>query len=73
MTNQNVVPEHGFLRLPQVLEVFPVSRSNWWAGIRSGRYPAGVKLSPRTTAWLRSDIEALCSRQAGKESMKSAK
>ena len=41
----------GFLRLPEVLVLIPVSRSGWWAGIRAGRYPRGVKLGPRTTAW----------------------
>ena len=47
------------LRLPQVLAMFPVSRSSWWAGIKESRYPAGIKIAPRTTAWRRSDIEAL--------------
>ncbi|MFM1907985.1 MAG: hypothetical protein RLZZ591_1662 [Pseudomonadota bacterium] len=44
------------LRLAQVLEVFPVSKSTWWAGVRTGRYPRPVSLSPRTTAWRASDI-----------------
>lgn len=47
------------LRLPSVLARVPVSRSAWWAGVKSGRYPAGVKLSKRTTCWKSSDIEAL--------------
>jgi len=37
----------------------PVSKSSWWAGVKSGRYPKPVKLGPRTTAWKRSDIEKL--------------
>jgi prophage regulatory protein len=45
------LPPTGFLRLPQVLAVFPISRSQWYAGVKSGRYPQGVKLGPRTTAW----------------------
>lgn len=49
----------GFLRLPQVLELIPVSKSTWWAGCKSGRYPQPVKLSARTTAWRVEDIEAL--------------
>jgi len=52
-------PEAGFVRLPQILEVFPVSSSTWWAGVRSGRFPAGVKLSANTTAWRVEDIRAL--------------
>jgi prophage regulatory protein len=57
--NLNSLPPAGFMRLPQVLEVFPVSKSNWWAGVKTQRYPAGVKLSPKTTAWRVSDIQEL--------------
>ncbi len=58
----------GFYRLPTVLTKIPVSRSAWWQGIKDGRYPAGIKIGPRTTAWLQSDIEDLCARlkQGGK-------
>ena len=52
----------GFYRLPTVLTKIPVSRSAWWQGIKDGRYPAGIKIAPRTTAWLQSDIEELCAR-----------
>lgn len=58
-SDKQPTPESGFLRLPQVLEIFPVSASTWWAGCRSGRFPPGVKLSPRTTAWRASDIKTL--------------
>jgi len=51
--------EAGFLRLPQVLEIFPVGKSTWWQGIKSGKYPSGVKLSSRVTAWRVEDIRKL--------------
>jgi len=50
---------NGFLRLRDVLRRIPVSRSNWWDGIRAGRYPQGVKLSERTTAWRNKDLDRL--------------
>ena len=50
----------GFLRLPQVLEIIPISKSSWWKGIQEGRFPKPVKLTERTSAWLRADIDALC-------------
>lgn len=59
MPSQNSPESLRLLRLPEVLALFPVSRSCWWAGISSGRYPAGIKIGPRTTAWRLSDIEAL--------------
>ena len=31
--------------------IVPCSRSSWWAGVKSGRFPAPVKLGPRTTCW----------------------
>jgi len=52
-------PTTGFLRLDEVLKVFPVAKSTWWQGIRDGRYPKGVKLSARTTAWRAEDIKRL--------------
>ena len=47
------------LRLPQVLELIPISRASWWRGVRAGRYPRPVKLGERTTAWRLSDVMAL--------------
>ena len=47
------------LRLPQVLEIIPVSKSTWWKGCKEGRYPQPVHPSPRTTAWRKCDIDAL--------------
>jgi prophage regulatory protein len=58
MDNQ-ILPETGFIRLPAVLKVFPVSKSTWWAGIKDGRFPKPVKLSQKITAWRVQDIRAL--------------
>jgi predicted DNA-binding transcriptional regulator AlpA len=49
----------GLLRLPAILKLIPVSRSTWWAGVRSGRFPQPIKLGPRITAWKAADIAAL--------------
>jgi prophage regulatory protein len=46
-------------RLPQVLDRIPVSRSSWFAGIQSGRYPKGYSLGLRTTVWRSDEIEQL--------------
>jgi predicted DNA-binding transcriptional regulator AlpA len=53
------LPQNGFVRLPTVLAVFPVSKSTWWAGIKEGKFPQPVKLTQRTTAWRVEDIKAL--------------
>ncbi len=64
------LPETGFLRLPQIIGdpnaqppipgVIPVSKSTWWAGVRSHRYPQPVRtLGKRITCWRVEDIRAL--------------
>ncbi len=57
--NYPELPKVGFLRLPQVLAFLPISRSAFWAGVKSGKYPKPVKLSPRCTAWRVEDIKKL--------------
>ena len=56
------LPVIGFLRLPQILEIIPVSKSAWWQGCKDGRFPKPVKLGPKTTAWRAEDIAALIER-----------
>lgn len=63
------IDNSALLRLPQVLALIPVSRSAWWAGCKSGRYPKPVKLGPRTTAWRVSDIKDLLKRLDYKDSI----
>jgi predicted DNA-binding transcriptional regulator AlpA len=64
------LPETGFLRITQIIvnpkaeppipAVIPVSKSTWWEGVKSGRYPKPVKsLGLRITAWRVEDIRAL--------------
>lgn len=53
------LPETGFIRLPAVLAVFPISKSAWYEGIRKGVYPAPCKLSERTAAWAVESIRDL--------------
>lgn len=56
-----------FLRVHQIIgdrkrgidPIIPISRAAWWAGIKAGRYPQGVKLGPKTTVWRAADIETL--------------
>lgn len=49
----------GYVRLPEVLSAYPVSRSTWLAGVKNGQYPQPVKLSARVVAWRVADILSL--------------
>jgi prophage regulatory protein len=53
------IPEIGFVRLKQILEVIPLGKTCWWEGVKSGRFPKPVKLSARCTAWRAEDIHKL--------------
>jgi len=62
MSQLSALPETGFVRLCSILAPrgpIPVSKSTWWAGVKSGRYPKPVKLGPRITAWRVEDIRTL--------------
>lgn len=65
--HQTPIPTYGFLRLPQILQIFPISRSAWWAGCKTGRYPKPVKLGPRTTVWRAEDITAFAQSLGSRE------
>lgn len=51
----------ALLRLPEVLAIFPISRSTWYQGIKDGRYSLPVKIVTRASAWRVSEIEKLIS------------
>lgn len=46
----------GYLRLPQVLRLIPVSKSTWFRGIKAGKYPAPVKIGVRASGWRVVDV-----------------
>jgi len=64
----NTLPQTGFLKIrtiigdrnanPPIPAIIPVSRSTFWSGVKSGRFPAPVKLGERCTAWRVEDIRA---------------
>lgn len=63
------LPTEGYLRLPQIIgdktanpiipAVIPVCKSTWWQGVKSGKFPKPIKLSPRVTVWKVIDIRQL--------------
>jgi prophage regulatory protein len=59
------LPESGFIRLKNIIAPYgpiPVSKSTWWAGVKSKRFPQPIKLGPKITAWRVEDIRALIER-----------
>ena len=69
------LPATGYVRLstiigdssaePPIPALIPVSKSTWWAGVRSGRFPQPTRaLGPNITAWRAEDIRDLIERVA---------
>jgi prophage regulatory protein len=54
-----LLPVEGFVRLPKILQLFPIGRSTWWQGVKTGKYPQPVKLAERTTVWKAKDIREM--------------
>lgn len=55
--SHHLLPESAaFVRLPTILKILPISPSTWWAGVKSGHFPKGVRLGRRITAWCVEDI-----------------
>lgn len=55
-------PMTGFVRLKQILAPrgpLPISRSGFWAGVKSGRFPKARKISAKVSVWRAEEINAL--------------
>lgn len=59
MLKNNHSEARGFIRLPEVLTLIPISKSRWYEGIKLGQFPAPIKLTERTSAWRVEDINLL--------------
>lgn len=44
---------------PPIRPVVPVSKSTWWSGVRSGRFPPAIKVTKGVSAWRWEDIHRL--------------
>lgn len=68
----NPLPETGLVRLAQIIgdpkadppiaPILPISKSSWWNGVKSGKYPAAIKLGRHTTCWRVEDIRRIAER-----------
>jgi len=56
------LPETGFLRLNQVLQLIPYKKTAWYAGLKAGRFPKPVPLGARARGYRVEDIRDLIQR-----------
>lgn len=54
--DQPVLPSTGFVRQRLLLRFVPFSKSTLWRRVKTGDFPAPVKLSSGITAWKAEDV-----------------
>jgi len=60
--DSNSFKNHGLLRVKQIVGIdglIPISKSAWWAGVKSGKFPQPINGNPlgsKTTVWRAEDI-----------------
>jgi prophage regulatory protein len=71
-SSRNVRPrgmsQEGFLRLKEVLDLIPVSKSTWYKGVKEGRYPKPTdRFGSRIAAWDAREIYRLMEADTGRK------
>lgn len=56
MLNSDEKMIKGFMRLPEVLGLIPISKSKWYEGIQEEIFPKPIKLGERIAVWRAQDI-----------------
>ena len=56
MTNK---PYQKLMRLSEVLNLYPVSRSTLYKQIKQGVFPRSIRISDKSVAWIESDIDQI--------------
>lgn len=51
LTNYDLLPDAAHVRQPVVAALYGCSPATIWRGVKAGRIPAPVKLSPKVSAW----------------------
>lgn len=49
-------PIYGYIRQKELMKILPFSPATLWRMVKAGKFVKPVKLSPRVTAWNRSDV-----------------
>jgi prophage regulatory protein len=50
------ISDNAVLRWPEVAKIIPISRSHAHALAAQGKFPKPIKLGPRASGWLESEI-----------------
>lgn len=53
------LPSEGFVRIPTVIRALGISEQSYRNGIKAGKYPPGILLTPRTRVFDVAEIRTL--------------
>lgn len=62
MSNSN--QEITLMRIPQILEVMPVSKSKFWLMVQKGEFPKPIKIG-RSSFWTIEQVQAFLKEKSG--------
>lgn len=72
MPNTSRIDPNGLYRVKSIVRhkdnpapFIDVSPSTWWAGVKTGRFPAPVHMGERMTCWRGSDLLAFANSLGG--------
>ena len=62
------LPQTGYIRAKQLLgSILPIGRTTLWKMVKTGRFPAPVRLGPNTTAWRAEDVRDWLEQRKGEQ------
>ena len=65
MSNSNAQsPSITLIRIPQILEVMPVSKSKFWLMVQKGEFPKPIKIG-RSSFWTIEQVQAYLQEKTG--------
>jgi prophage regulatory protein len=65
VSSDNTPSTTKFIRLPEIMRRYPLSRTTIYRLIGLGQFPAPVKISSRSVAWPESSVEAWAQAKLG--------
>ena len=57
-TSNASLPDMGYIRQSELIKLIPISGATLWRKVKSGEFPAPIKLSERVTAWRVENVRA---------------
>jgi prophage regulatory protein len=65
MSNSNAqTPSITLMRIPQILEIMPVSKSKFWLMVQKGEFPKPIKIG-RSSFWTIEQVQAYLQEKTG--------